>query len=230
MSKTIRLILFSFFTILFIVLSVFLFLRGCSGGLQGITPSIDDKSKIPPVSNTIQLTPFTLWYSKIPDINLLADWMNSQNGHYFTCDNWVKLSWDDHCYDSMQHIWESGLLNCHRAVILFSKAFPGDYCYMSYTYDGINYYGHTFLITKQGSDYWLVSYSSGVLTVVKLTVHFQVGETPLQAGLNYFKRLTGMTVYFSEVGNYWFSEATQKIDRKIIYDNRHPVPGLREKL
>ena len=34
----------------------------------------------------------------------------------------------------------------------------------------------------QNNDYWLISYSSGVLTVVKLTVHFQVGETPLQEG------------------------------------------------
>ena len=212
-----------------LTISLIYILSGCGGGVQGVTPSIDDKSKQPPVATVIPMTPYTLWQSKIPTIDLLQNCLNSD--HYFTCDNWVTLNWNDHCYDSPEKIFYSRLLNCHRFVILSHPEFGGDYVYMAYTYDNINYYAHAFLITKQGNDYWLVSYSSGVLTVVKLIVHPQIGETPVSAALNYFRHLYPMTITFWEVENYWFTESTMKInERPFVYDERHPVPGLKEKL
>jgi len=76
---------------------------------------------------------FFQWLDAFPeDVKEFPEWWNLTQSKEWAFTYWTPdFSYDFHEYDSGEEIYNSKLINCHRATVLLLQKYPGDYIYIN---------------------------------------------------------------------------------------------------
>lgn len=116
------------FFLLLILIPFILFSCG-SQPLQGIpqeTPSVEFNQFVE-INRLKSLTEFAEWWNNKENKNW--KWCNYQNSGYPVTEGQIVLQWPDN--DNACQVFESKLINCYRATVLFQYIFGGEAIYLS---------------------------------------------------------------------------------------------------
>lgn len=116
-------------------LLTFLFSSCGGGGSSFSSPAVEELEEEFRIEKVMPSTSeeYFEWLSTFPeDIHEFPEWWNSQETKNWNFTYWTSdFSYSDHEYDSGEDIYNSKLINCHRATVLLLQKYPGDYIYIN---------------------------------------------------------------------------------------------------